>query len=181
MVQNSPHPFHHLYDPAWSDHPLPLHYHCYADDTQMYISITPTTLLPPQSIVNYFHEIKTWMTTNQLKLNPKKTELMVTGSKSQLEKSFSSRWMAVPSLHPLRTSTCVSYWSLPFPTVPISNSASFTSKTNPDSSHHCQIHSRRPSFTASSPLCNSLLTLAEHNPHPQMPPLASRQPAPPHL
>ena len=61
-------------------------FHCYADDTQLYFSTTPTTLLPPQSIVNCLQEIKTWMTTNLLKLNSKKTELMVMGPKAQLEK-----------------------------------------------------------------------------------------------
>lgn len=33
-------------------------FHCYADDTQLYLSTTTTTLLPQQSIVNYLHAIK---------------------------------------------------------------------------------------------------------------------------
>lgn len=53
-----------------------LHYHCYADDTHH----------SAPSPVHSLQEIKIWMTTNLLKVNSKKTELMVMGPKVHLQK-----------------------------------------------------------------------------------------------
>ena len=63
-----------------------LNFHCYADDTQLHLSTSPSTQLPPQSLVNCLSEIKAWMTTNLLKLNSSKTELMVVAPKALLQK-----------------------------------------------------------------------------------------------
>ncbi len=41
-----------------------LNFLCYADDTQLYLSTSPSTQLPQQSLVNCLHAINTWMTTN---------------------------------------------------------------------------------------------------------------------
>lgn len=74
-----------------------LHYHCYAHDTQLYLSTTPTTLLPPQSLVNCLQEVA-W--------------LWVPRRSFRRLGIFSSKWMVVPSLHPLRFATWVSSWTL---------------------------------------------------------------------
>ena len=62
-------------------------YHFYADDTQLYISLTPTNF--PTAIATLqkcLTDVQTWMATNKLKLNPDKTEFILLGTKSQRDK-----------------------------------------------------------------------------------------------
>ena len=47
---------------------------------------TTYSQLPPQSLINCLHDIKTWMSSNYLKLNSNKTELMVVAPKALLQK-----------------------------------------------------------------------------------------------
>ncbi|KAG1928623.1 hypothetical protein F2P79_023546, partial [Pimephales promelas] len=63
-----------------------LHFHCYADDTQLYISTKPSTSLPPVPLTNCLKDIKHWLDNNLLKLNKDKTELMVFAPLSLLKK-----------------------------------------------------------------------------------------------
>ena len=59
----------------------------YADDTQLYITITPENANSTISeLQNCLSSVQSWMAANKLKLNPDKTEFIVFGNKTQREK-----------------------------------------------------------------------------------------------
>ena len=61
-----------------------LKYHLYTDDTQLYISFTPTTsALSLETLTTTFNDILSWMNLNKLLLNPSKTEFLLFGTKQQ--------------------------------------------------------------------------------------------------
>ncbi|KAL0149802.1 hypothetical protein M9458_054850 [Cirrhinus mrigala] len=55
-------------------------FHCYADDTQLYISFRHNHPFPINSISACIDDINAWMTSNFLKLNTDKTDVLLVGS-----------------------------------------------------------------------------------------------------
>ena len=67
----------------WSQK-IPSNTICTADDTQLYISFTPTnSALSLETLTNTFTDILSWMNLNKLLLNPSKTEFLLIGTKQQ--------------------------------------------------------------------------------------------------
>jgi hypothetical protein len=65
----------------------PIKHHLYADDTQLYISFSPSDSSSAQSILTKtIDAISQWMTSNFLTLNPSKTEFLLIGLPQQLTK-----------------------------------------------------------------------------------------------
>ena len=60
-----------------------INHHFYADDTQLYITLTPTNFSHSiQKLENYLSDIQNFTSANKLKLNPEKTEFILIGSKN---------------------------------------------------------------------------------------------------
>ena len=66
-----------------------INHHFYADDTQSYITLSPTNFSHSiQKLKNCLNDIQNFMFTNKLKLNPEKIEFILIGSKITLNNSF---------------------------------------------------------------------------------------------
>ena len=65
-------------------------FHMFADDTQLYKSLNPRSLVSQHSVKNDMEScisaVSKWMTQNKLKLNDEKTEFMIIGTKQQTSK-----------------------------------------------------------------------------------------------
>ena len=66
-----------------------LNVHCYADDTQLYLSFCPDNSLFAMEACVY--KAREWMLSNGLMLNDTKTEFMVIGTRQQLAKVIYSQ------------------------------------------------------------------------------------------
>lgn len=63
-------------------------FHCYADDTQLYLRTTPTSAsLPTSTLTTCLEEIEAWMKLNFLQLNSSKTDAILIGTPHQLRSS----------------------------------------------------------------------------------------------
>ena len=64
--------------------------HCYADDSQVYISCSPNDRAEQLAVVRNMEDcitdIRSWMLDNDLKFNDNKTEFLIIGSSQQLGK-----------------------------------------------------------------------------------------------
>ncbi len=79
----SPHTLHH-WDPSYRHS-----YHCYADDTQLYLSFQPDDPTVAARISGCLADISAWMKEHHLQLNLAKTELLVVPATPTLQHDFS--------------------------------------------------------------------------------------------
>ena len=60
-----------------------IEHHCYADDTQIYVSLSPNDYQPIDLLCQCIEHVKDWMCPNFLQLNDGLTEMIVFGSKTK--------------------------------------------------------------------------------------------------
>ena len=61
-------------------------YHQYADDTQLYTTIKPSSSDQLTSLSAFAYAVTSWYLKNDLLLNPNKTEAIITGTSQQIAK-----------------------------------------------------------------------------------------------
>ena len=78
--------------------------HCYADDTQLYVSFSPNKSTGQSEAVNAIQhcvkDVRNWMNNDKLLLNDDKTEFLMIGTKQQLAKILLLTYKAINGLAP---------------------------------------------------------------------------------
>ena len=70
------------------EHAIP--HHLYADNSQLYVSFASgDSAAAPNGLQSCLASVQSWMSTNKLKLNPDKTEFLLTGDERQRSKCLS--------------------------------------------------------------------------------------------
>ena len=85
--------------------------HCYADDTQAHISVSPKLKSALKSMENCLSDIRLWMLNDNLKWSDDKTEFRITGTSQQLEKvNITSFHVGNSDIHPVPTARNLGSW-----------------------------------------------------------------------
>ncbi len=81
-----------------------INFHCYADDTQLYLSMKPGQSDQIDKLSACVRDIKSWMTENYLLLNPDKTEVIILGPQ-RLRDSVSEQIITLDNVRVSSSST----------------------------------------------------------------------------
>ncbi len=65
-------------------------FHCYADDTQLYLKTNSSAALSSSTMTTCLEEVEAWMSQNFLQLNSSKTEAILVGTPHQIQTSVIS-------------------------------------------------------------------------------------------
>ncbi len=84
-------------------------YHCYADDTQLYLSFHPDDLTIAARISAYLADISCWMKDHHLQLNLAKTELLVVSANPSFHHNFTFQ-LGSSTITPSKTARTLELW-----------------------------------------------------------------------
>ena len=76
-----------------------VHYHQYADDMQLYVSVRPQDCVTIPSLEQCATDVSRWFTENALLLNPTKTEAVIFGTSRRLRQVPSTPGVLVAGAH----------------------------------------------------------------------------------
>ncbi len=74
-------------------------FHCYVDDTRLYISSRPGEIHRIEKLIECIVDIKNWMMNNFLLLNSEKTEVLIIGPKNYTSNNLEHLMAALSILH----------------------------------------------------------------------------------
>uniref|UniRef100_A0A3P9IWS2 Reverse transcriptase domain-containing protein n=1 Tax=Oryzias latipes TaxID=8090 RepID=A0A3P9IWS2_ORYLA len=63
-----------------------INFHSYADDTQLYVAVSPDDMGPIDDLLSCVLDIETWMGETFLKLNQDKTDILIVGPEAERER-----------------------------------------------------------------------------------------------
>ena len=92
-----------------------LEIHCYADDSQLYLSFCPNNIANQEAalarVERCIEDIREWMLNNKLKLNDDKTEFIIIGTSQQLAKvSINTLRVGAATITPVSSARDLGSW-----------------------------------------------------------------------